>query len=95
MSISEQAKMNITRLIHEGESLNPLDSEEVDRWMQASYDSLGVHRVQQERFDEYCRSSDDSTSMRLYVGVWMLKLSIIGADRAQNGDIPLTLSPYS
>ena len=95
MRISEQAKMNVTRLIHEGESLNPLDWEEVDRWMQASYESLGFHRVQQERFDEYCRSSDDSTSMRLYVGVWMLKLSIIGADSAQNEDIPVTLSPYS
>ena len=94
MRISEQAKMNITRLIHERESLNPLDSEEVDRWMQASYESLGFHRVQQERFDEYCRSSDDSTSMRLYVGVWMLKLSIIGADGALNGDIPATLSPH-
>jgi hypothetical protein len=95
MSISEQAKMDITRLIHEGESLDPLDSEEVDRWMQASYESLGFHRVQQERFDEYCRSSDDSTSMRLYLGVWMLKLSIIGADDTLNEDIPATLSSYS
>ena len=94
MRISEQAKMNITRLIHEGDSLDPLDLEEVDRWMQVSYEALAFHRVQQERFDEYCRSSYDSTSMRLYVGLWMLKLSLIGADGPLNGDISATLSPY-
>jgi len=94
MSIFKQAKMDIARLIHEGENLDPLDSEDVDRWMQASYESLGFHRVQQERFEQYCRLSYDSTSMRLYVGVWMLKQSLIGADGALNGDIPATISPY-
>ncbi len=95
MSISEQTRSQIMRLIYEGESLDPHDLESFCDWMQASYESLGFHPVQQERFDEYCRSSHDSISMRLYVGVWMLKQSLCGPDSAANGDIPATLSPYS
>ncbi len=95
MSISKQTGSQIMRLIYEGESLDPHDLESFYGWMQASYESLEFHPEQQERFDEYCRSSHDSISMRLYVGVWMLKQSLSGPDSAANGDIPATLSPYS
>jgi hypothetical protein len=94
MGISEQTRMQIIRLIYEGESLDPHDLESFYGWMEASYESLGFHPMQQERFEEYCRSSYDSISMRLYVGVWMLKQSLFGADSAANGDFPATLSPY-
>jgi hypothetical protein len=95
MSISEQTRTQIIRLIYEGEGLDPHDLESFYGWMQASYESLGFHPVQQQRFDEYCRSSHDSISMRLYVGVWMLKQSLFGADSAPNGDVAASFSPYS
>jgi hypothetical protein len=94
MGIAEQTRTQIIRLIYEGESLDPDDLESFYGWMQASYEALGFHEVQQERFEHYCRSSYDSTSMRLYVGVWMLKQSLIGADGVLNEDIPATLSPH-
>lgn len=76
MSMSEQAKTQLIGLIDEGERLDPFDLEGFYRWLQASYEALGFHSLQQQRFDEYCRSSYDSTCMRLYVGVWTLKQAL-------------------
>jgi hypothetical protein len=74
MRISEQAKTQILRLIDEGDSLDHFDAGAFYRWSQASYDALQIDRVQQQRFDEYCRSCCGVTSaLRLNVGVWMLK----------------------
>jgi len=74
MRISEQDKTQILRLIDEGDSLDLFDVGAFYRWSQASYDALQFDRVQQQRFDEYCRSSCGVTSaLRLNVGVWMLK----------------------
>jgi len=76
MSISELAKTQLTQLIYEGETLEPFDLEAFYSWVEPSYEALEVDPVQQERFDKYCRSSCDSTAMRLYVGVWMLKQAL-------------------
>jgi len=76
MSISEQAKTHLIGLIYEGETLDAFDLEGFYRWMEASYEALVFDPLQQERFDEYCRSSYDSNSMRLFVGVWMLKQAL-------------------
>ncbi len=57
MRISAQAKTRILRLIDEGDSLDHCDVGAFYRWSQASYDALQFDRVQQQRFDEYCRSS--------------------------------------
>ena len=76
MSISERAKTQIIQLIAEGEGLDPLDLEAFYSWMESSYEALEFDPVQQERFDEYCRSSCGYASMRLYVGVWMLKQAL-------------------
>jgi hypothetical protein len=76
MTISDQAKSQVIRLIDEGESLNPFDLESFYNWVEASHEVLEFHVVQQRRFDEYCRASYDSPSMRLFVGVWILKLAL-------------------
>jgi len=76
MSISEQAKTHLIGLIYEGETLDAFDLEGFYRWMEASYEALVFDPLQQERFDEYCRSAYDSNSMRLFVGVWMLKQAL-------------------
>jgi hypothetical protein len=76
MIFSKQAKSPVIRLIDEGESLNPFDLEAFYGWLEASYEALAFHPVQQRRFDEYCRSSYDSPSMRRIVGVWVLKLAL-------------------
>lgn len=74
MRIPEQAKTRILRLIDEGDSLDHFDVGAFYRWSQASYDALQFDRLQQQRFDEYCRSCCGVTSaLRLNVGVWMLK----------------------
>jgi hypothetical protein len=74
MRISVQTKTRILRLIDEGDCLDHCDVGAFYRWSQASYDALQFDRVQQQRFDEYCRSSCGVTSaLRLNVGVWMLK----------------------
>lgn len=85
MTISEQAKSQVIRLIDEGERLNPLDLEAFYNWLEASYEALEFHPVQQRRFDEYCRSSYDSPSMRRFVGVWMLKLALEEASPGSRG----------
>ena len=76
MTISEQAISQLIRLIDEGEALNPFDLVAFYGWLEASYEALEFHPVQQRRFDEYCRSSHDSPSMRRFLGVWMLKLAL-------------------
>jgi hypothetical protein len=79
MRISEQAKSQVIRLIDDGESLDPFDLEAFYSWMQASHEALGFDTIRQQRFDKYCCSSVDCTSMRLYVGVWMLKQALSNA----------------
>jgi hypothetical protein len=73
MAISQQNKTQIIRLIAEGECLNVYDLEEFYGWMEASYEALKLNPRLRNRFDEYCRSSCDSTSLRVCAGVLMLK----------------------
>ncbi len=74
MRISEQTKMQILQLIDEGDSLAHFNVGAFYRWSQASYEALQFDRVQQQRFDEYCRSSCGFTSsLRLNFGVRILK----------------------
>ncbi len=76
MSISELAKTDLVGLIYEGECLNAHNLEAFYNWMESSYEALEFDSVQQQRFDEFCRSSCDYASMRLYMGVWMLKQAL-------------------
>jgi hypothetical protein len=76
MPISEQARQRVIKHIDEAECLDPDDLATFYRWMKASYETLEFDPVQQQRFDKYCLSSCDSTYMRLYVGVWMLKQTL-------------------
>lgn len=76
MRISEQVKVLVQGLINEGENLDPFNLEAFYGWTQASYEALSFHPLQQQRFDKYCRGSSDSTSMRLYIGLWMLKQAL-------------------
>jgi len=85
MTISYKKKEQLGRLADEGENLDPLDLEAFYRWMHTSYRALGFHPSQQQRFDTYCRSSGDSNAMRIYVGVWILRLSLADASAA-NGN---------
>ena len=75
MRISGQASLQLIKLINEATGLDPHDLETFYRWVQASYEALEFDPVQQRRFDEYCRSSHDSSIMRLLVGTWMLRQS--------------------
>ncbi len=77
MKIPELTKTQIVRLIDERSSLHPFDVEAFHRWMQVTYETLQFDRVQQQRFDEYCRSSCGvSSSMRLRSGVSILKQAL-------------------
>jgi len=76
VKISDQKREQILRLVAEGANLNPLDLDVFYRWVQDSYVALGFDPFQQQRFDEYCRSSNDSTSMRVYLGVWLLRAAL-------------------
>jgi len=76
MKIPDKKREEIMRLIADGENLDPLDLGNFYVWIHESFEALGFHPFQQQRFDEYCRSSGDSTSMRIYVGVWVLKLTL-------------------
>jgi hypothetical protein len=87
MSISEQAKTQIIQLIDEGQSLDPLDLGEVDRWVRDSYEALNFDPVHQARFDEYCCAPWDPTPMRVCLGVWMLKQPLLGANGSLDEDI--------
>ncbi len=76
MTDSGTAVTRIADLIEVAAILNPFDLESFYHWIQDAYDALAHDPVQQQRFDECCRSSYDSTTMRLYLGVWLLKLSL-------------------
>ncbi len=76
MSISEQAKTRLIELIYEGETLDAFDLVRFYSWVEASYEALVFDPLQQERFDEYCRSSYDYNSKRLFMGVWRLKQAL-------------------
>jgi hypothetical protein len=74
MKISEHEKRRILRLIDEGDSVAHFNVGAFYRWSQASYEALQFDRVQQQRFDDYCRSSCGFTSLlRLNFGVRILK----------------------
>ena len=74
MGIPDRKTKQILKLITDGETLNPTNLEAFYRWIDDSYEALGFDPLQQQRFDEYCRSSCDSNSMRAYLGLWILKL---------------------
>ncbi len=77
MRIPERTKPEILRLVDEGESLDPFDLEALHRWLQDTYEALQFDSVQQQRFDEYCRSSCGLTcSLRLRCGLRMLKQAL-------------------
>lgn len=76
MRIFDQKKEQIAKLIAEGENLNLQDFEAIYRWIDESYEALEFHPLHKRRFDEYCRSSSDSRSARIYVGVWMLRMAL-------------------
>ncbi|MGO9570718.1 MAG: hypothetical protein ACLP5H_24600 [Desulfomonilaceae bacterium] len=89
MRIFEQARLELIKLIDETRGLDPLDSKTFSTLVQASYEALEFDPVQQQRFDVYCRLSDDSPDMRLLVGTWMLRQALhiqsgrdVGADSA-------------
>ncbi len=88
MTISELAYTEITQLIQEGECLNAQNLEAFYNWVEASFEALEFDPVQQQRFDEFCRSSCDYASMRLYMGVWMLKQALFAAEDASDRDYP-------
>lgn len=77
MTISHKKRQQLSRLVTEGENLDPVDLEAFYRWVHTSYEALGFRPSQQRRFDEYCRSSSDTYAMRIYVGVWILRLSLV------------------
>jgi len=85
MRIPDHKREQISRLVAQGENLDPLDMEVFYRWINSSYKALGFHPSRQRTFDEYCRSSSDSNPMRVYVGVWILKLSL-GESSSYSGD---------
>ncbi len=62
MKIPAQTRTQTLGLIDEGSSVDPSDLEVLHRWMQATYETLHFNSVQQQRFDEYCRSSCAFTS---------------------------------
>ncbi|MGO9118416.1 MAG: hypothetical protein ACLQPD_12525 [Desulfomonilaceae bacterium] len=78
MRIPAQTKIQILRLIEDGSSVHPSDSEALHRWAQATYETLQFNSVQQQRFDEYCRSRwvFRSSMTRLHCGVSMLKQAL-------------------
>ena len=75
-TISEQTREQLLDLIARGENLNVKDLTAFYRWIEDSYEALKFHPVQRQRFEEYCRSSCDSDFMRIFVGVWMLRLAL-------------------
>lgn len=89
MRISCQQKQRIDRLITRGESLDPLDLEGFYGWIQKAYKELEFRPHVQQRFDRYCRSSCDSNSMRVFVGLWILKLSLSTDTSAPRETFPI------
>jgi hypothetical protein len=73
---SDQEKETIKNLIADGRKLNPMDLACFYRWMDTAHAALRFDPHQQQRFEKYCRSSSDSNSVRLYIGIWILKLTV-------------------
>jgi hypothetical protein len=88
VSIPEHTKSEIIWLIDQVQSLDLLDAHQVDRWIRASYEALGFNPVHQAKFDEYCCSSWGPGSMRVSLGVWMLKQPLLAQNSALGEDIP-------
>lgn len=76
MIFPEEKKQELHKLIREGETLDIGDLQQFYRWVHNSYDALRFHPTRQLGFDQCCRSSIDSFSMRVYIGLWMLKLTL-------------------
>jgi len=78
MKIPAETSMKILRLIEEGSSMHPTDLAALHRWTQATYETLQFNGVQQQRFNEHCRSPHIFTSSvtRLRCGVSMLKQAL-------------------
>lgn len=76
MADSRATLTKMADLIEVAGILNPFDLESFYHWTQDAYEALRHSPLEQRRFDECCRSSYDSTTMRLYLGVWLLKLSM-------------------
>jgi len=76
MRISEETKLQAIRLIDEGGRIEPSNSEAFNAWLQASCEALDFDPIYQGRFFRYCCSSHDSISMRLYLGIWLLKQAL-------------------
>jgi hypothetical protein len=87
VSISEQAKSQISRLVDLGRSLDPHDSDQVDLWARASYEALRFDPVRQAKFDEYCCSPWGPAPTRVCLGVWMLSQPLNGRKCALSEDI--------
>lgn len=76
MKISDQNKMQILRLIAQGECLDIRNLEDFDRWVDHSYEELEFHPRHKQRFDEYCRSSSASSFTRICQGVQVLRAAL-------------------
>lgn len=76
VTISAKQRAQILELIARGENLNVRDLEAFYHWIDDSYKALKFHALQQQRFEEYCRSSSDSDFMRIFIGVWILRLAL-------------------
>jgi len=83
MTVSDRKREQIFGLITEGENLDPVNLDLFYRWVQTSHEALGFHPSHQRRFDDCCRSSCDSIFMRIYLGVWILRLSVSSPGRAR------------
>jgi hypothetical protein len=80
VEISRANRERIFKLIGEAETLDLLDLIAFYRWANDSYEALKFHPLKQQRFNEYCRLSCDTHSMRVYVGTWLLRLAVDGVN---------------
>lgn len=83
MRISEQDRAEIHRLIKEAESLLAVsDSAAFLRWLQASQEALSFDPLQEQRFEEYCRTSwGTRRETRVRTAVRMLKQALSREDK--------------
>jgi hypothetical protein len=68
MSIPDEKTKLTSRLTDRGRNLDPMDLDAFYRWVHDSYEALRFHPFQQQRFDKYCLSSLDSSSVRIFSG---------------------------
>jgi len=73
MTTNEHGTRQVVKLIGEARRLDLLDAKTFNRWVQESYGALRFDPSLQQTFDEYCRSSVHPASMRLFLGVWLLR----------------------